>query len=279
MDGLLIDSEDLYTICTNAVLHKYGKPDLPWNIKAQMQGRPGPEAGNILFNWAQLPIPRDQYQAEIAALQKQHFPSTQTLPGVPTLLQTLAHHTSPPIHLALATSSHAANFRLKTAHLEPDFAVFAPEQRVLGDDKRIGKGRGKPAPDIYLVALETVNARVRAEGGREVRPEECLVFEDSVPGVESGRRAGMQVLWCPHVGLLGEYRGREELVLAGLMGELGEEGEGRNEELGVVRGDGSGRVKGPPGEVGDGWGRLVRSLERFPYHEYGILVEEGEGKL
>jgi hypothetical protein len=43
MDGLLIDSEDLYTVCTNETLRKYGKPDLPWNIKAQLQGRPGPE--------------------------------------------------------------------------------------------------------------------------------------------------------------------------------------------------------------------------------------------
>ncbi len=43
MDGLLIDSEDIYTICTNIVLHEYGKPSLPWHIKAQIQGRPGPE--------------------------------------------------------------------------------------------------------------------------------------------------------------------------------------------------------------------------------------------
>ena len=43
MDGLLIDSEDLYTICTNEVLREYGRPDLPWSIKAQLQGRPGPE--------------------------------------------------------------------------------------------------------------------------------------------------------------------------------------------------------------------------------------------
>ena len=42
MDGLLIDSEDIYTICTNAVLREYGRPDLPWKIKAQLQGRPGP---------------------------------------------------------------------------------------------------------------------------------------------------------------------------------------------------------------------------------------------
>lgn len=43
MDGLLIDSEDKYTMITNEVLHSYGKPDLPWSIKAQLQGRPAPE--------------------------------------------------------------------------------------------------------------------------------------------------------------------------------------------------------------------------------------------
>lgn len=42
MDGLLIDSEDKYTICTNEVLREYGRPDLPWHIKARLQGRPGP---------------------------------------------------------------------------------------------------------------------------------------------------------------------------------------------------------------------------------------------
>lgn len=43
MDGLLIDSEDKYTAITNAILQEYGKPTLPWSIKAQLQGRPQPE--------------------------------------------------------------------------------------------------------------------------------------------------------------------------------------------------------------------------------------------
>lgn len=43
MDGLLIDSEDIYSECTNIILHEHGKPSLPWKIKAQLQGRPGPE--------------------------------------------------------------------------------------------------------------------------------------------------------------------------------------------------------------------------------------------
>lgn len=207
-----------------------------------------------------------------SARQRKYFPSTKALPGVPAMLRALARTSDPHIHMALATSSHRANFDLKTKHLEDElFHVFAQGHRVLGDDPRIGKGRGKPAPDIWLVALETINAPLRAEGKEEIKPEECLVFEDSVPGVESGRRAGMQVVWCPHQGLRKEYLGREEEVLAGLTGEHTEQDE-RNDEIGVVAHDGSKRKKGAPGEMGDGWGRLVESLEGFPFAEYGIAV-------
>ncbi|KAK4543593.1 hypothetical protein LTR36_005488 [Oleoguttula mirabilis] len=271
MDGLLIDSEDLYTICTNAVLHEFGKPDLPWHIKAQMQGRPGPEAGRIFQKWAQLPITREEMMAKVHGFQKQWFPTCKPLPGVETLLQTVSKKTQPRVEMALATSSHAANYHLKTAHLTETFSVFPQENIVLGDDKRIPAGRGKPAPDIYLLALSTVNARLKREGKEEITPAECLVFEDSVPGVESGRRAGMQVVWCPHPGLLEEMRGKEETVLAGLMGEH-KEVEDENQQPGVVDRGGSGRRKGAPGEIGDGWGRLLPTLEDFPYASYGISV-------
>ena len=48
----------------------------------------------------------------------------------------------------------------------------------------------KPAPDPYLWALELVNARAH----QTLQPQECLVVEDSGPGAESGRLAGMRVL-------------------------------------------------------------------------------------
>ncbi len=48
----------------------------------------------------------------------------------------------------------------------------------------------KPAPDPYLRALELVNAGTP----QALQPQECLVVEDSGPGAESGRLAGMQVL-------------------------------------------------------------------------------------
>ena len=266
MDGLLIDSEDLYTICTNEVLREYGKPDLPWHIKAQLQGRPGPAAGKIFQDWAQLPVPRDEYLKKVQALQSKYFPNCKALPGVEKLLQTLDKKTEPRVQMALATSSHAGNFRLKTENLQELFAVFEEDHRVLGDDVRIPAGRGKPAPDIYLLALETINARIRREKGKEVLPAECLVFEDSVPGVESGRRAGMQVVWCPHPGLLNEFKGQEAEVLAGLTGQH------KEIEEEVVELDDSGRRKGAPGEIGDGWARFFKSLEDFPYETYSINV-------
>lgn len=47
---------------------------------------------------------------------------------------------------------------------------------------------GKPAPDLFLLAARTLGQS----------PEDCLVVEDSVSGVEAARRAGMRVLgFCP----------------------------------------------------------------------------------
>lgn len=208
----------------------------------------------------------------MSAAQKKHFPHCKPLPGVEELLQTLAKRTDPAVEIALATSSHSANFRLKTENISQLFDVFEQDHRVLGDDPRIGEGRGKPAPDIYLLALETINAKLRREGKTEIKPAECLVFEDSVPGVESGRRAGMRVVWVPHPGLLNEYKGREDSVLAGQTGEY-KEVEEKNKTIGVVSGDGSKRSAGAPGKIGDGWAQLLPSLENFPYASYGINVK------
>jgi len=44
--------------------------------------------------------------------------------------------------------------------------------------------RGKPDPEIYLKTAEKLNCP----------PEACLVFEDSMPGIQAGRNAGMKVI-------------------------------------------------------------------------------------
>lgn len=266
MDGLLLDTEDIYTQCINVLLHKYGRPPLPWSIKAKLQGRPGPQANELFHKWAQLPISHDDYFAEYSALQREHFPNAKALPGVEQLLANLGRtrwwgfsspqEQSKRVHIALATSSNRNNFALKTAHLSDLFSVFSAPRRVLGDDARIQPGRGKPLPDIYLLALQTINATLPPTE-KPITPEECLVFEDSVPGVEAGRRAGMRVIWCPHPELKKLYEGREEEILAGRTGEAG---------VGVD--------EHQLGELGDGWGEYLATLEGFPYEKYGIAIPD-----
>ena len=174
------------------------------------------------------------------------------------------------------------NYGFKTSHLPRLFEIFPPTQRVLGDDPRIPSQKGKPFPDIYLLALSTINASIRSQGNDhepEIRPDECLVFEDSVPGVEAGRRAGMRVIWCPHPGLRGEFAGREGAVLAG-MGEGRSEPEGGEVEGYAVDTGGAAKeqeermakLKGWPGKPGDGWGEQLETLEHFDYAKYGIEV-------
>lgn len=43
--------------------------------------------------------------------------------------------------------------------------------------------KGKPAPDIYLLVAEDLG----------VAPADCMVFEDIIPGIQSGHNAGMRV--------------------------------------------------------------------------------------
>lgn len=51
----------------------------------------------------------------------------------------------------------------------------------------VAPGRGKPAPDMFLLAAERIG----------VSPAHCLVFEDAVPGIEAARAAGMSVVTVP----------------------------------------------------------------------------------
>ena len=48
-------------------------------------------------------------------------------------------------------------------------------------------GRGKPAPDMFLLAAERLG----------VPPARCLVFEDAEPGLVGARAAGLQVVHVP----------------------------------------------------------------------------------
>lgn len=221
-----------------------------------MMGVPGSSTGDTFHRWAQVPVSREQFNKENKEQQRLHFPECKPLPGTLKLLRTLKtthNKNGAKVHIALASSTDSVNYGLKAQSKETGelLGLFDDNHRVLGDDPRLQKGRGKPAPDIFLKALQCINESLDA-GEAPITPEECLVFEDSVPGVEAGRRAKMRVVWVPHQGLAAEYVGKEKSVLAGRVGlvKIGDEWQ--------------------LGEVDDGWAVQMFSLEEFPYQDYGI---------
>ena len=210
-----------------------------------------------MLSWYELPLDLDEWYAKVAA-QWDLFRKCQPLPGVVELLNTLSD-IKPPIHLAIASSSKLDSFKIKTSHLPCVTDKIPLKNRVFGDDPAMSDAKKKPMPDIFLLTLERINEGL-SSGESAVKPEECLVFEDSVAGVEAGRRAGMRVCWVPHKGLRDIWRGKEEEVMEGRTGEVPMVGEAKQGEDQMWS--------------RDGWAEMVVSLEDFRFENYGIQIEK-----
>jgi pseudouridine-5'-monophosphatase len=173
----------------------------------------------LLSHYPNVPHTPETLIPLFAALKQTMFPTVQPLPGVARLLNHLHRHR---ISMAVATSSKRVFYNLKTSHLGELFGLF--EGKVIcaddrvdgaeGGERVIKEGRGKPAPDIYLTAAQKLlNLPVTiTEDPAQITPEEAslrargLVFEDAIPGVEAGQRAGMAVVWVPDAELLAVQR-------------------------------------------------------------------------
>ena len=79
--------------------------------------------------------------------------------------------------MAIASSATVGDidFILNKIPIRQDFEVIIDGSRV---------SKGKPNPQIFLKAAEELKAR----------PEDCVVFEDSIAGIKAGNAAGMKVI-------------------------------------------------------------------------------------
>ncbi|KAJ3727059.1 HAD-like domain-containing protein [Lentinula raphanica] len=207
MDGLMIDSEKIYTDVTNEILGKYGK-EMTWDIKAGCMGKPEREAAlHLLSFFPDIPLKLEDYLIQRNNLQDLAWPTVPLLPGVRKLVLHLRKHNIP---IAVATGSRRRNYEMKTGHLEDVFGCF--EGKVIcGDDPRPGM-RGKPDPDIFLIAAKEMLGRdIGPVQGEDEAEKKGLVLEDGLPGMQAGKRAGMSVVWVPDVNLLNvDYLGHEK---------------------------------------------------------------------
>jgi len=194
LDGVLLDTEKLYTEATQRVVGQYGKT-FDWALKSLMMGRHELEAAELLIKTLELPITAEEYLRRQVPIAEGLFATAGELPGAESFVAELAQrgHT-----LAVGTSSTRHLYDLKTSHL-PWFSHFSAV--VSGDHPEVRAL--KPAPDIFLVAA-------RAIAGD---PARCLVIEDSPAGVLAARAAGMSVIAIPDAALPRERFSEAQLIV------------------------------------------------------------------
>ncbi|MBC8002111.1 MAG: HAD family phosphatase, partial [Opitutaceae bacterium] len=174
MDGVIIDSTRTHT----AAWHQYlaGHGIALEDVEARMLGKHNDAIVREFFRSREL-TPEEIFRhgaGKEAVYRERMAPMVmdRLIPGVTSFLRQWRD-----IPKAVATNGERANveFVLERSNLRQYF------QAVLsGDDVE----RPKPAPDIYLRAAEMLGAN----------PLDCIVFEDSIPGVEAARNAGMRVI-------------------------------------------------------------------------------------
>lgn len=199
MDGLLLDTEPFYTEATQAIVGRYGHT-FDWSLKSRMIGKAASDSARILVDALQLPITPEDYLREREAMLAALFPKAQAMPGARRLTEHLAQHGIPQ---AVASSSNRREFELKASQHREWFGCF--QCIVLGDDPDLK--RGKPAPDIFLIAAARLDAK----------PSRCLVLEDAPSGVDAALAAGMSVVAVPNPAMSREPFGKASHVLSSLQ--------------------------------------------------------------
>ncbi|KAJ2954787.1 hypothetical protein O0L34_g3092 [Tuta absoluta] len=183
MDGLILNTEELYSQAFQNILSRFGK-EYTFQLKMRLMGLQARETAEMIIQELDLPMTPDQFQTECKAQFVKLFPDCQVMPGVQRLIEHLAKNKVP---MGLATSSSLESYRLKVnKHHKALFALF--RYKTFGaSDPQVREG--KPSPDIFLVAASKFPDKPS--------PAKVLVFEDAVNGVAAARAADMQVVMIP----------------------------------------------------------------------------------
>ena len=106
----------------------------------------------------------------------------EILPDVPRILGFLKEDQQP---MALGSASKNAKSILKKVGLLSEFQIIVDGTSVT---------KAKPNPEVFLKAAEGLNTP----------PEKCVVFEDSLAGIQAANTAGMTSIGIGEAGILSE---------------------------------------------------------------------------
>jgi HAD superfamily hydrolase (TIGR01509 family) len=177
MDGVIVDSEPIESLAWEKVLIQYGKtPIFNNNGLIHVVGRASFDEIMEKHGLGE--------DSEIVRTKKRKIFADLIVrnlipkPGFATLFKTLRQEK---FKLALASNRSEKHVLLIADKLK----IRKSFKAIIGSKPDI---KTKPAPDIFLKAAELL----------DMKPEYCLVIEDSEHGIIAAKRAGMKVIAVPN---------------------------------------------------------------------------------
>ena len=176
MDGLLIDSEWMWQQEWHAIAAERGVV-LPDTFPAEVCGTGGKRTREVIRLRYGVDDPEPILRECTERVHKMQLGGVPLKRGARAILDGLR---AQGCQIAVASSSP---MDMIERNLRLDGIDGCFDALVSGRDA----ARGKPAPDVFLMAAERIG----------IPPEECWVFEDSPVGVEAGWRALCRVVMVP----------------------------------------------------------------------------------
>jgi HAD superfamily hydrolase (TIGR01509 family) len=177
LDGVLLDSEQRWNEAKEALVRESGGR---WREEAPvaMMGMSSPEWSRYLREDLGVPLSEEEINRDIVRRMEDRFrDGLPLLPGAGEAVRALAARW--PLGLASSSNRELIDLFLELAGFGDAFRVTVSSEEV---------ARGKPAPDVYLAAVEKLGAD----------PARCVAIEDSSNGIRAGAAAGMAVIAVPN---------------------------------------------------------------------------------
>ncbi|MCX7972881.1 MAG: HAD family phosphatase [Candidatus Aminicenantes bacterium] len=176
MDGLMVDTETLYFEAEKNLARRFGR-EVKEETLARMMGRKPLESLVIFAQELNLDVkPEDLLEMRTAIMKRSLLRNLRPMPGLYTIVNIFSGR----LKLAIATGAQQEFLDLivDSLGLRSKFDVLQASDEIK---------EGKPQPEIYLVTCQKLG----------LKPQDCLVLEDSANGVLAARRAGCYVIAVP----------------------------------------------------------------------------------
>ena len=174
LDGVIVDTAKYHFLAWQKLAKSIGI-DFSHEQNEQLKGVSRVKSLEKILTWGNKTISEDKFNALMASKNDDYLSfiakmnHNEILPDVPKVLNYLKEQDQP---ISLGSASKNARQILEKVDLLKQFDAI-----VDGNDV----SKAKPDPEVFLVAAKALN----------IKPEECIVFEDSVAGVQAANTANM----------------------------------------------------------------------------------------